>query len=192
MKDVQKKVNGFINTAMFSSVLLVVLGIVFLVFPGTSLDMIRWIIAIFCLASGAYLLASDVKQKKVSLLSTSMVGILLLILGLLFAVRPEIMDIFPIVLGIWFIVSAVASGRFSAVLRGTAAGTYAIVTTILAFICGILLIVNPWGGQIAMVTFSGIMMIIYGASSLVDAAVLKHNINDLAKNLKASFSGKKK
>lgn len=191
MKELQKKVNGFITTTMISAILLVVLGIVFLIAPDTSLDMIRWIIAIFCLASGAYLVASDVKRRSAFFFSTSLVGAILLILGLLFAVRPSIMNIFPSVIGAWFIISAIASGRFSAILRGTASGTYAIVTSILSLICGILLILNPWEGQVAMITFCGIMMIIYGVSALVDAAVLRRNIDELAKKLKNNLKSAK-
>lgn len=172
---------------MISSGLLIALGIFFLIAPGTSLDMIRWIIAVLCLASGAYLVASDIKRSATILFGTSIIGAILLILGLLFAVRPSIMNIFPSVIGAWFIISAITSGRFSAVLRGTSAGTYAIVTSILSLICGILLILNPWESQVAMITFSGIMMIIYGVSSLVDAAVLKHNVSELAKKLKSNF-----
>lgn len=187
MKDLQKKINSFINIQLGSSIFLVALGIIFLIAPGTSLDIIRWTLAIFCLAAGAYILASDIRRKAPLMFSTTLVGVVLLILGLLFAVRPEIMNIFPTVIGAWFIITGVASVRFSAGLRGTSSGNYALVTSILSLICGILLLLNPWGGQIAIMTFSGIMMIIYGASNLVDMAVLKHNLKDLSKNFKKAL-----
>ena len=190
MKDLQKKIDSFINIQLGSSVFLIVLGIICLIAPGTLLDIIRWAIAIFCLAAGAYMLASDIRRKAPVMFSTTLVGVVLLILGLVFAANPGIMDIFPIVIGAWFVISGVASVRFSAGLRGTSAGTYALVTSILSLICGILMILNPWGGQVAIMVFSGIMMIIYGAPNLVDMAVLKHNLNDLAKNFKKAL-GKK-
>ncbi len=184
MKEMKKKINGFINTALISALLLVVLGLVFLLAPDTSLDVIRWIIAIFCLASGTYLVVSDFRRRILPFFSTSFVGVVLLVLGFLFAVRPSVMNIFPSVIGCWFIVSAIASGRFSAALRGTSSGTFAIVTTILSLICGILLILNPWEGQIAMVTFAGVLMIIYGVSSLIDTIIIKHNIDEVSKSIK--------
>lgn len=190
MKDLQKKINSFINIQLGSSVFLIVLGIICLLAPATILDVIRWIIAIFCLAAGAYTLASDLRRNAPVLFGTTLIGVVFLILGLVFAVNPGVMDIFPMVIGAWFIISGVSSVRFSAGLRGSTAGVYALVTSILSLICGILLIINPWGGQVAIMVFSGIMMIIYGAANLVDMAVLKHNLSDLAKNFKKAL-GKK-
>lgn len=184
MKEIKKKVSSFINISIVSALLLILLGIIFLVAPDTSLDMIRWIIAIFCLVAGAYLIISDLTRRVFPLFSTSFFGVVLLILGLVFAVQPSVMNIFPIALGVWFVASAVASGRFAVVVKSADAGIFAIISTILSLICGLLLIINPWGGQIAMVTFSGIMMIIYGVSSLVDLFIIKHNIDELAKSLK--------
>ena len=111
-------------------------------------------------------------------------GGLTAVLGFLFAVRPSIMNIFPAVIGCWFIVSAIASGRFSAALRGTSSGIFAIVATVLSLVCGILLILNPWEGQVAMVTFAGVMMVIYGVSSLIDTLIIKHNIDEVSKVIK--------
>lgn len=190
MKDLQKKIDSFINIQLGTSVFLIVLGILCLVMPGALLNLVRWIIAIFCLVAGAYMLASDLRRKTPMMFSTTLVGVVFLILGLIFAANPGIMDIFPIVIGAWFVISGVASVRFSAGLRGTNAGTYALVTSILSLACGVLMILNPWGGQVAIMVFSGIMMIIYGAANLVDMAVLKHNLSDLAKNFKSAL-GKK-
>ena len=184
MKEMKKKINGFIMTSLISALLLVGLGLVFLLAPGTSLEVIRWIIAIFCLAAGAYLVVSDFRRRVLPFFSTSFVGVILLVLGFLFAVRPSIMNIFPAVIGCWFIVSAIASGRFSAALRGTSSGMFAIITTVLSLVCGILLILNPWEGQVAMVTFAGVMMVIYGVSSLIDTLIIKHNIDDVSKAIK--------
>ena len=186
--NVQKKVNTFINSSILASLAFFALGVVFLAMPGLSLDIIRWVIAISSLVIGALLVAADLgKRRTFPFFSTTIAGIVLLIIGLVFIRHPGIMDIFPIILGAVFIVSAFSSGRLTSALSGTTAGKYATITTILAIICGILLIANPWEGNISMMIFAGIMMIIYSLSTFVDMIVLKKNVKELSKELKSFF-----
>jgi uncharacterized membrane protein HdeD (DUF308 family) len=186
--NIQKKVNTFINSSILVSMAFFVLGIIFLAMPGLSLDIIRWVIAISALVIGTLLIAADLgKNRAFPFFSTTIAGIVLLIIGLVFIRHPRIMDIFPIILGAIFIINAVSSGRLTAALKGTSAGKYAVVTTILAIVCGILLIANPWEGNISMMIFAGIMMIIYSASTFIDMIVLKKNVKALTKEFKTFF-----
>ncbi len=186
--NIQKKVNTFINSSILVSMAFFVLGVIFLAMPSLSLDIIRWVIAIAALVIGTLLIAADLgKNRAFPFFSTTIAGIVLLIIGLVFIRHPRIMDIFPIILGAIFIINAVSSGRLTAALRGTTAGKYAVVTTILAIVCGILLIANPWEGNISMMIFAGIMMIIYSVSTFADMVVLKKNVKALTKELKNFF-----
>ena len=188
MNNVQKKVNTFINSSILVSLGFFVLGVVFLAMPSLSLDIIRWIIAISSLVIGMILVAADFGKKRTfPFFSTTIAGIVLLIIGLVFIRHPNVMDIFPIILGAIFIISAFSSGRLTSALRGTNAGRYATISTLLAIICGILLIANPWEGNISMMIFAGIMMIVYSLSTFVDMVVLKKNVKELSKQLKEFF-----
>ncbi|MBQ6127207.1 DUF308 domain-containing protein [Candidatus Saccharibacteria bacterium] len=188
MNNVQKKVNTFINSSILVSLGFFVLGVVFLAMPSLSLDIIRWVIAIGSLIIGTILIAADLGGRRTfPFFSTTIAGIVLLIIGLVFIRHPRVMDIFPIILGAIFIINAFTSGRLTAALRGTNAGKYATITTILAIICGILLIANPWEGNISMMIFAGIMMIVYSLSTFVDMIVLKKNVKELSKQLKSFF-----
>ena len=177
MKD---KIKSFINSAIIMAVAFIILGLVFIFFPEGSLDTIRWITAIFFLAAGAYMLAANAGSKH-PMFGATVLGAVLLILGLVFAVNEGVMNIFPIILGAWFIISSMSTIRYATALQSTNARTWAAFTSVLSIICGILLIINPWGGQIAMMTFAGIMMLIYAVSSLIDLITLKNNLNDLNK-----------
>ena len=188
MNSVQKKVNTFINSSILVSLGFFVLGVVFLAMPSLSLDIIRWVIAIGSLVIGTILVAADLgRHRTFPFFSTTIAGIVLLIIGLVFIRHPRVMDIFPILLGAIFIINAFTSGRLTAALRGTNAGRYATVTTILAIVCGVLLIANPWEGNISMMIFAGIMMIVYSLSTFVDMIVLKKNVKELTKQLKSFF-----
>ena len=189
MNNVQKKVNICINSSILVSLAFFTLGVVFLAMPSLSLDIIRWIIAIGSLIIGALLIAADFSRRNsgVPFFSTTLAGVILLVIGLVFIRHEHVMDIFPIILGAVFIVNAFSSSRLTLALRGTHAGMYATITTILAVICGVLLIANPWEGNISMMMFAGIMMIIYSASTFVDMIVLKKNVKALSKELKSYF-----
>ena len=188
MNNIQKKVNTFINSSILVSLAFFVLGIVFLAMPSVSLDIIRWIIAIGSLVIGALLIAADLGRRSTTpFFSTTLAGVIMLIIGLVFIRHEHVMDIFPIILGAVFIINAFSSSKLTLALRGTPAGTYATITTILAIICGVLLIANPWEGNISMMIFAGIMMIVYSASTFIDMIVLKKNVKGLAKELKAFF-----
>lgn len=177
MKDRIKK---FINSAIITSVAFIILGIVFICFPEGSLDLIRWIVAIFFFTAGAYMIAANAGSRQ-PMFGASMLGVIMIIGGLIFAFNERVMNILPIVLGAWFIISSLSTISYSTALQNSNAKAFSIITSVLAIVCGILLIVNPWGGQIAMMTFAGIMMLIYAISSLIDLLTLKKNLQDINK-----------
>ncbi len=181
MNNMKKKINSFINTTIGVSAIFAALGVFFLFFPETSLDIIRWFISAVALLAGIYLIAADFSKKRMNpFFSTITIGAVLVIIALVFAVYPNVMNIFPIVIGAWFIVSGLSSLRFATTLKGTNAGVLSSIVTILSLICGVLLIFNPWGGQISIMIFAGIMMIIYGLSNIIQMATIKSNLKDVA------------
>ena len=183
MKD---KIKGYINASIFTAAAFVILGIIFIIWPGLSLDVIRWIISIAALAVGAYFIASDLsRNRSFSLFNESMLGTLLVILGVVFAVNPNVMNIFPIVLGAWFVVSAVSACRVTANLKGTSAYAASLLMAILSMIAGIVLIINPWAGSEMMMMFVGIVMVVYSLSSMIDMIMLKKNLKTVEKQVKA-------
>ena len=184
----KSKVKKFINSAIIMAASFLILGLVFILFPEGSLDTIRWITAIFFFAAGAYMLATNASSKH-PMYGATILGVILLIIGLIFAVNDGVMNIFPIILGIWFIISSMSTIRYSTAIQNSNAKTWSLMTSGLAIICGVLLIINPWGGQIAMMTFVGIIMVIYALSSLIDLVTLKKNIQDLSKKFDNLIEG---
>ena len=185
MKD---KIKKFINSAIIMAVAFLVLGLVFIIFPELSLDTIRWATAIFFFAAGAYMLAANAGSKH-PMFAATIFGVILLVIGLIFAANDGVMNIFPIILGIWFIISSMSTIRYATALQSSNAKTWSMMASGLSIFCGVLLIINPWGGQIAMMTFAGIMMVIYAISSLIDLMTLKKNLKDLNKKFDKLVEG---
>ena len=184
MQALQKKLKGLINASIGASVVFLILGIFLIAFPVGFLNILRWTIAIISLGAGVWIVASEFSRRTMSpMFGLTTLGVILITIGLIFAINPGATGIFAIVLGIWFIVSSIAGLRFSVALSGNAALTSAILA-ILSFICGLLLILNPWGGAIDIAVLMGIIMVIYAISCLIDTVVLKQNLKDLSKAFK--------
>ncbi len=184
MQALQKKLKGLINASIGASVIFLILGIFLIAFPAGFLNILRWTIAIISLGAGIWIVASEFSRRTISpMFGLTTLGVILITIGLIFAINPGATGIFAIVLGVWFIVSAIAGLRFSVALSGNAALTSSILA-ILSFICGLLLIMNPWGGAIDIAILMGIIMVIYAISCLIDTVVLKNNLKDLSKAFK--------
>ena len=181
----QKQIKNYLNASIAVSIAFVILGLIFIVWPGTSLDVIRWIISIAALAIGAYLIAFDfTRERNFSLLNVSLIGTLLVILGVVFAINPDVMNIFPVILGAWFVVSAVSACKVTTRLKGTQAYLPSLIAAVLSLVAGIVLIINPWAGSEAMMMFVGIVMVAHSVSNLVDMLMLKKNLKTIQKKVK--------
>lgn len=184
----QKTIKKFLNSSILISIAFIIVGILFLVFPSDALDVLRWIIAIFFISSGVGTLIPDLTSRKAPFFGGTALGAILLVVGILFAVNPEVMGIFPVILGTWFIASSVSTLRFSFQLVGKAC-IIAFVTSIISIVVGIILIINPIGSGIAMTSFAGAMMILHAVSSLVDLIIIKKNLKDITKSFNKLIEG---
>ena len=185
MENLEKRIKSFINMSIMMSFCFTILGIIFLIFPEKSLDVIRWIFCVLTFAIGLFMVISDFTRKTYTpFFSASAIGAILVIIGLVFAIYPNVMSIFPMILGAWFVVNSVSSLRFNLAIRGQNAFPTAIIATFLTLVCGILLILNPWNAQVGMMIFTGTMMIVYSISSIVDMVALRKNLAKIEKSFK--------
>lgn len=190
MQKAEKVIKSYLGTAMGYSVLMIALGLIFLIFPGVSLDIIRWALSIGLMGLGLILIINDFTKRSVlSMFSGSIGGVLLFVMGLVIMMHPAIMEIIPIVLGIWIIVSSVFSLRLSAALRSTGGAATSTLMSTISIICGILLITRPGAGNIAIMVYVGIMLVIYAVSSLIDLIVIRSHVDKISKyfNEKVKF-----
>lgn len=188
MKELQKKINEYINTAIGYAILIILLGLVMLIFPGLSLDIIRWSIALVLIIGGLVLMINDFRRQTiVSMFSGSLLGIFLLILGVIVVVHPDVLSIIPIVLGAYMVISSFMALRLASSLKEISSTSFflSVFTSIITIICGIVLITNPFGGAIVITSLIGAVAIIYGISGLVDLLIFRHNIKEVANYIKS-------
>ena len=169
-----------LNAAMIGAFALLVLGILLVIFPITFLDILRWIIATLCFVGGATIFAS--RMRGYTFIGTTVVAAILIAVGLLFAFNEKVTGIFSVVLGIWFVITSLASSTISSALTGPTA-FFSRLMAFISLVCGILMIINPFGGSVSIMVFLGAVTIVHAVSSLIDVAIMKSHLDDLGRKI---------
>ena len=191
MQAIEKKIKSYLATAMGYSILMIILGAVLLIFPDTSLSLIRWGLSLGLILIGIWMIITDITRRSVlSMFSGSIGGVLSLVMGVVIILYPRILDIIPIILGVWMIVSSSLSLRLTTSLRSSTSSSYfvSLVSNIVAILCGIVLILNPTDSSVALIALIGVMVIIYAASTLIDLFIFHRHLEHLASFIKSSHT----
>lgn len=186
-----KKLNQIINEAIGISIIFLLLGIIFLIFPNISIKIIAYLIAIILIGSGIYLTYLEIYTKSFLLpIDTLLNGILSILFGIIILIYPDIFKIMiPIILGTYFILDSIFKLKLVVLLRriDNKSWIVTLLLTILSIICGLILILNPIDSSIALALFAGITLIIYSLSGIIDMILFKKNIHDLTKVFKENI-----
>jgi O-antigen/teichoic acid export membrane protein len=119
-----------------------------------------------------------------SLFSTSLLGIFFVLMGIIIAIHPETINIVTIAFGVYMILNSVIQLSIASRIRGTNAYNTALVTNVIGLVCGIIMIIHPGASNEAVIVLAGILLIVYGASGLVDTFILKSKIDAVKENVK--------
>ncbi len=186
-----KKFNQIINEAIGISIIFLLLGIIFLIYPNISITVIAYLIAFILIGSGIYLIGLEITNSTIFFpMDTFFNGIISVILGTIILIYPNIFQIIiPIMLGTYFIIDSIFKLKIVTFLRriDNTSWIFTLLLTILSIICGIILIINPIDSSIAIALFAGITLIVYSITGIVDMILFKKNINDLVKEFKKNI-----
>lgn len=189
MQQLEKTVKSYLGSAMVSSALMLMLGIILLIFPEDALAFIRYGFSILLMLIGVFMVARELTRRTIFPMFTgSTTGVLLFVLGIILLIYPNILNIIPIVLGVWIIVSSTFSLRLSASVRQKSLGAFifSVLTSIISIVCGAILIINPTDSTVALTALVGIMVIIHAISSLLELIIFRSNLQAVSKYLKNS------
>lgn len=166
--------------SIISSIVFILLGVILVTHPETSLSVISYIICILLVGNGIYQLIIGYSNISLSLLDGFSGGLLSIILGILILMKPiALAGIIPMAIGIWFIISSSYKLRVSLALRSTKENIWFPIFLMAVFmmICGIILLFNPLSSLIALTKMLGIFIILYSVIDIVGAVLIKRNIN---------------
>jgi len=183
MEKIEQKINGFIGMTIASTLILTALGLIFFIFPGAILNVLRWIMVAILVTTGfGMILRSASRNGSAGIV----VGIIFFMLGLLIAMHPETLNIVMIILGLYMIITSVSSLLFMQNMRNTTVYTMTIISNIIGLICGVILFVHPGESTEMIMQIAGILMMIYGISGLIEAMTIKARVDDVKENFKSA------
>ena len=111
----KKKLNEIIYASIVMSVFFLVMGILLVVNPEISLDVISYMIATFLIINGIFLFVLDFKLGGLLIFFDNIIsGVISVVLGILVLINPSLVSTFiPVVVGIWFIIVSIFKIRLS-------------------------------------------------------------------------------
>jgi len=185
IKDYIKKYEG---CSIVVSILMICLSLFLMFKPLESLEVFTVIFAIIILLSGlGYLISYFTISKESRLFSIDLLlGLVTIISGIMLLVyNKDVINVFPIILGIWIIISNLFKLQLSINLSLFLDNTYLglVLITILMIIFGLLLIINPFASFMTITVTAGTLLLITEVINLIESiyVIIKLNkVKDLS------------
>ena len=187
-----KKAFGKItNSIMGVSILLIIIALLLIIYPGLSLKTLGLISAIYMIIHGILLISLEFGLIRIFVpFENMLMGVLSIVLGLVIIMRPESASILiAISFGVWIIVSSINNIKCALFFRKIDNFPYIelLVINILDIILGLLVIFNPITASVTLTLYLGIILLIHSFIVLADMIILKKNVQDKEKSIKEKF-----
>ena len=181
----RKKFNKLMTISLITSIAVIILGLVLVVFTKLSLDIIGYIVAILLIINGVLNITDDYKQFKVFYFFDGFTsGLLSIIFGIIIIANPEYTAIImPIMIGLWIIINSTFKLRMALALKDSSKTNWILpyILSILTIIIGLCLIFNPEIGAFGISRVIGFLIVLYGISDVIDVVIFKKNLKAIAK-----------
>lgn len=179
IKDYIKKYEG---CSIIVSILMICLSLFLMFKPLESLEVFTVIFAIIILLSGLGYLISYFTISKVSRLFSIdlLLGLVTIISGIMLLVyKKDVINVFPIILGIWIIISNLFKLQLSINLSLFLDNAYLglVLITILMIVFGLLLIINPFASFMTITVTAGTLLLITEVINLIESIYIIIKLN---------------
>lgn len=182
------KLNKYLNSGIILTIVFLLVGVILIVKPDISFNIISYLIGASLIVSGIYLFIIDSKTKNI-FINVFLYAILLTLIGILIILNPVTLKvILPIFLGLWFLISGIFKIRLDIYMKDEPYFILSLITNIITVICGVILLINPVESVSAITISLGIIIVVSSISSLIDIIIFKKNINSVVKCLKEEYT----
>ena len=168
------------------SCIIVLLGVVFLFWPGNSIIVMSVLFGISILASGILNIYNYFKRKSIPIFRFHLgYGIIAILLGILTIILPfTFSQIITVFIGIWILYLALNKIDLSLRLKKIDESSWLIllVTAILEIFMSILIFINPFS-NLMLTQVAGAYFILCGILNCTDAVLTKNRAIDFMENL---------
>ena len=169
-------VKRYEKSSIITSILMLIVSILLILMPETILNSIVVLLGIAALLDGIlHSISYIITDKEMKAFSNELFfGILeIMTSGLLFLFKANIINIFPVIIGIWIIIAGVTKFQLAFNLRGIDSKWIdVLLSSIISIILGVLIILNPFSTVMTITVISGIILFITEICNLIESAYL--------------------
>ncbi len=154
------------------SIAMTILGIVMVVHPSVTIDMLCIVTGIVLLVGGIVKIANFASHSSPAFRFDIVAGVVLCVIGLLFLLIPQTMaSILGIVFGVFIFVEGAFRIRTALDARWFGLRLWWLILTAAVFmmLCGVFIALFPFSAESVLITFLGILLIIDGVQNLFNA-----------------------
>lgn len=163
---------SFAGNHVLTGLILIIFGIILLIWPGSTLDIVCKIVGAAVLIAGIVGVAEGLagKRRDPAAVANFAGNVVAVVVGiLLIAFSGAVVSILPFVLGILMVIYS-AVEIFSSIKAAGGIQTGRLIVSVLELILGILIMTNPFGTMEVLIRVLGIGVIIAGVTRLMDKA----------------------
>ena len=168
------------------SCLIILIGAIFLIWPGISVTVLGVLFGIMIIVSGGLNIYNYFKKREIPLFRFHLAyGVLAILLGILTILNPFVFSqTITIFLGIWILYIALNKIDLSLRLKKIQEKSWALllVSAILEIFMSILIFVNPFS-NLAITQVAGAFLILSGIVNCMNAVLTKNRAIDFMENL---------
>lgn len=161
---------------LFSSILCILLGIVFIVWKDGVLDVIGTVLSIGLIVVGAVYLGSFFLNIVTNGISVLM-GVVVLAVGIWFLIQPKVVvSLIPVVLGVILAFHGVRGIKetIGAKRNGLSSWGFDLALAIIEIVFGVICIFDAFGMMEKAIVVVGVLLVIGGVSNIWIAATATH------------------
>ncbi|NLE22704.1 MAG: HdeD family acid-resistance protein [Actinobacteria bacterium] len=160
---------AYLALSVITGLLMIVLGGLFLARPGLSLASVIWLVGTISIVYGVFLAVSGLAGRQESRGWAVAVGVLAVIMGIVVLVWPAATSLAVLyIIAFWALITGVAdlAGAFMKGHTGAQRLWLAIVG-LLGVVVGIVFLVNPGSGILALLWLAGIYLVVLGVLRII-------------------------
>lgn len=157
--------------SLYSGVIAMIMGVILLVFPSVTVNVICYIIGIALIAVGVVLVISFISNHSSVLSALAIVpGALAIVFGIVLCAKSEFfISIIQFLIGLFLVVKGIGDIFKSVSIKLLMPGWWlSAVTAVLVTIAGLLIIFNPFHSAVIITRLIGISFIVF---SIIDISI---------------------
>lgn len=168
------------NKNIIISVITFLLGLIIFVKPDATIKSIAIIMGIILIIMGSGPIVDLIRSEEKKLSFAIAPSIILYVIAFVLFFSPELLvSIIPILIGISLIMSSAykLQNIYNIKKMGNVFNMWTLIITLIILVLGLLLIINPFGGALAITKVIGICLMVYSVLDIIDSYLLKRLTN---------------